>query len=647
MSRNLPRGVYKSGKGYVSKVKLPTGRWMSRSFKTQSKAESWFAAAELALLDGRPVPDPRRAGQSGGEMYLRLDELVRRWLDYHYPDPSANGKGGCNPETKKHTASLARKHVLSRLGDLTLVEITIQDVDDLARHLHSFLSFDYAEKGCWVLRASLHYAHQRGWVSTNVAALPGRRPRPRAHKPLYLTLTDTVKMASQVRAEFRIGIYLQRLCGLRIGELFGLQIQDVDLDNRILVLWKQGGRVSLRADENGMVDELKGRKEFRHVGIPQVLVEPIREHIRAHLPDARPTTRLIPSVLGSMAYAAYGSSIPRAAEQLGIKDPHGRNFRSHWLRAAMLTDLHRSGVNPRDISAIGGHSTSDPAAGSPITFGYYIIDVGDVRVQLEVAAVIDARVSDELGGDIRVVDRGEEWVSIAQAAQELGVGVPAVRHQVQEGHLVAETTRDPGHNVRRTWVLRASLDSRLAVLNDRVSLSAASTALGISRTTLTSVLEHLRITPIQAQEGSAKKWLSETDISRVRQTLDREATFRTRNVALGEAAAELGMTHDGVRRDLTVGRLQRPRHVPARLRADAVWITRKSVCAHPNYATATTRRPADHLTVSEVAHRARVSEATVRRWLRDGRLTAVHRFRRLWVCQSDVDRLLDQQRGAA
>lgn len=494
MRRDLPRGVYRSGDKFRSKVKLPSGRWEGGTFDTPFEAEQWFLAAKRALAAGKSVPDPRRPADTSGGRYMTVEDLVVKWIDYHYTDD-------CNPDTKATTARNAHLHVLPLLGHRTLISLTIQDVDELANKVHSALEHNSAEKMCWILRASLHYAHQRGWVDTNVAALPGRRKRPPAKKAMYLSLADTRRAASRLRSEFRIGIWIQRLCGLRVGELFGLQIRDIDLDTRILTLVRQGGTASRRADSEGFIPRLKEDKELRLVGIPEVLVGPIRDHIRLHLPHAGARTRLIPSIQGGTAYDSYTSAVARAVAQIGVEDPYGRSYRTHWLRASMLTDLRRSGVNPRDISEVGGHSTSDPAAGSPITFRHYILDMGDVQVQLQAALAIHRRVHDELDGDIFVVQRGAEWVPLAEAAHELGVGVESVRKQVREGKLVAETTRDPGHNVKRTWVLRSSLDARIATLAERVTLTALAMEYGMSVVTVASVVEHLGITPIGTAAG--------------------------------------------------------------------------------------------------------------------------------------------------
>ena len=90
----------------------------------------------------------------------------------------------------------------------------------------------------------------------------------------------------------RLSIHLALLVGgLRIGEVCGLQLRDIDLDHRLLYVRHS---VTQGPDDLGAyrLDDTKTPESHRVVPIPAPVCRLIREHIDRFCPDRNPDTML-------------------------------------------------------------------------------------------------------------------------------------------------------------------------------------------------------------------------------------------------------------------------------------------------------------------------------------------------------------------
>jgi len=130
-------------------------------------------------------------------------------------------------------------------------------------------------------------------------------------------------------------------CGLRLGEVTRLRIQDIVRSARAASL-----------DVDG-----KGRRQ-RRVPVPPALVRRLERHISS-LPADDPTGRLFLSLhRGPHGYyeplteSGINNLIGVAAQRANI----GRNVHPHLLRHSWMTEMLRSGMNPIQLSVIAGAS---------------------------------------------------------------------------------------------------------------------------------------------------------------------------------------------------------------------------------------------------------------------------------------------------
>lgn len=181
---------------------------------------------------------------------------------------------------------------------------------------------------------------------TDEAQLPGpakpkrkRKPR-RLPRPLHeAEAVALLKAASSERD--RLVLLTGMLCGLRVSEITGLEVPDLDLD---------AGQLLVR--------EGKGQKD-RTVPIPTRLVAPLRQWI-----GSRTLGYVFASPRGGgrLTTRALQKMIKRVAVQAGLPEAEtARRFHMHRLRHTYGTNLHESGASLLEIRDLLGHASVSTA----------------------------------------------------------------------------------------------------------------------------------------------------------------------------------------------------------------------------------------------------------------------------------------------
>mgnify|MGYP003851408187 CR=1 FL=1 len=151
---------------------------------------------------------------------------------------------------------------------------------------------------------------------------------------------------------------LAACCGLRAGEILGLEWPDVDLERRELAV----RRTVVKTGGGALVKEPKSRAGTRAVPLPPLAVAALKEwraeqaKQRLALGGAwRAGERVCTRPDGTpMTYDALHHYFLRALKRAGIE---GR-VRFHDLRHSFATLLAKHDVHPKIAAALLGHSTT-------------------------------------------------------------------------------------------------------------------------------------------------------------------------------------------------------------------------------------------------------------------------------------------------
>ncbi|MFZ4299331.1 tyrosine-type recombinase/integrase [Streptomyces cinereoruber] len=298
-------------------------------------------AKRRALLDkvasGTPVPT-RSA---------KLSEWLTYWLE-----------SVVRPRRKLSTYDKYEAHVrlyLSpMLGTKRLESLSVPDVRRFLLQLEKKTTAATAKESHRVLRTALSAACREELIVRNVAKLV-EPPRAAVRDLSPWSLDETLDFLAAARRDPLYAAFVLAIAmGLRRGEIVGLRWNDIDLENRVLLVRQQVQR------RRGVLynDETKGRRS-RAIPLPAMCLAPLRWH-RMLQKATYEATGTEWTATGYVFATRTGRpveprnvhrSFVRVSEAAGL-----RPIRLHDARHGCATLLTAAGVAPRVVMEILGHS---------------------------------------------------------------------------------------------------------------------------------------------------------------------------------------------------------------------------------------------------------------------------------------------------
>jgi integrase len=168
-------------------------------------------------------------------------------------------------------------HILPRLGDRKLSNLTTPACERFAEQLQETLSLAMARKVLVTFKTLLRYARRHGQIAFNPAedTRIERDPRRESNGKLEIgvhipTFAEVAAMINAVRTNQRLFTVLLTAAwtGLRASELRGLRWCDIG-DKEI--------RVRQRADRYGEIGDLKSATSRRNIPVPSVVIAALRQ----------------------------------------------------------------------------------------------------------------------------------------------------------------------------------------------------------------------------------------------------------------------------------------------------------------------------------------------------------------------------------
>ncbi len=257
--------------------------------------------------------------------------------------------------TRRSYAEVMRLHVIPVLGSIKLRSLTASEIQAYyTKMLRSGLSSTTVLYHHRVLKMALKYAVQLQYMSTNPAE--SVKP-PRKNKTNIQVLSDVqVKLLLQevIGKPVFLPVYIALTTGMRRGEVCGLQLDDIDLDNEKftvrycyqlaageLKLWPLKTDGSRRS-----IPMLPGTKKVLQNYFDQ------RNINKEACPGYKESTFLCIWPDGHPLDPDYVyKSFKKACKKLNFPE-----FRFHDLRHTHATMLLRQGVHPKIVSERLGHT---------------------------------------------------------------------------------------------------------------------------------------------------------------------------------------------------------------------------------------------------------------------------------------------------
>lgn len=168
------------------------------------------------------------------------------------------------------------------------------------------------------------------------------RPKRGRKLPVILSRDEVVRLISVVRKPaYRVALLCAYLCGLRLSEVLGLRIGDIDSERMLLRLV-----------------QCKGKKD-RYALLPERLLEILRDYWVVEKPENY--------LFASHAHWCSGQPMHRASLQRAVKLAAAeagitKNTTVHTLRHYYATHLLECGVDLRTIQEALGHKNPQTTA---------------------------------------------------------------------------------------------------------------------------------------------------------------------------------------------------------------------------------------------------------------------------------------------
>lgn len=279
---------------------------------------------------------------------MTVEQFLTRWFEDHKAFGGRDG-GPLRANTVRNYTTQLRLHIIPAIGSVRLDKLTPQHLSAIYRQiLEKGLSRRRAEMAHRLLHVALDAAVRQGLIPRNPADMVTDRPRSaRDAKPPIITreqAQDILNAAKGSRAY--IPLVIAFATGMRRGEVLGLRWQDLDLDRGLVHVrgqWQRDGYQALKTSSNE-----------RTVPLPPSVVEILRHH--------RASQKVV-SLSGWVCTGRFADQ-PFSAQWLDhyfakIRDQLGLDKRLtvHSIRRSYATWLAESGVDPKTIASLLGHST--------------------------------------------------------------------------------------------------------------------------------------------------------------------------------------------------------------------------------------------------------------------------------------------------
>ncbi len=315
---------------WVAQISLPNGKRKKKYAKNQKDAKDWLLGQRNAIRDA---------------VWTDTDNLtVSTYIDRYMADVGSNT---LRPKTIESYSSLIRIHIKPAIGHIKLTALTPAHVQHFyTTRLNAGLSRRTVQFIHAILHKSFKQAVKWGLMSRNVCDLV-EPPTAKRKIPTTWSLEEVKRFTASVKGSRFYGIYILGIAaGMRIGELLGLQVQDVSLERGTIQV---SHAIQALIGKGLVLTEPKTQLSRRRITVPRFALDVLALQIEGKQPNefvfaTRNATPFSPrNVVRDFKSALREAGLP--------------NIRFHDLRHTCATLHLLAGTHPKAVQEILGHSS--------------------------------------------------------------------------------------------------------------------------------------------------------------------------------------------------------------------------------------------------------------------------------------------------
>ncbi|MDQ2782710.1 MAG: site-specific integrase [Actinomycetota bacterium] len=309
---------------YRARYRDSGGREHSKHFPRKVDAQRWLNEVTASIVTGNYV-DPKNSR-------VTVRTYATEWQRVQVGRSS----------TLTILDNALRLHVLPELGDQPIGSVRKSDLQGLIKAL------EVKGLSAGSIRNIYDAAARMFAAAVDDRVIPAS-PCRRIILPTKSDLDVVPPTLEQVRAiegamgERGAAIVVLAGSGLRIGELLGLQVRDVDFLRRTI-------RVERQRLQSGRLGPTKSPKSVRTVPVGQVVIDALAAHLSQQ--PSHGDLFLDPSGRGPMTYRQWKPLWAVATTAAGV------DFTTHGLRHFYASALIAGGASVRQVQAVLGHSSA-------------------------------------------------------------------------------------------------------------------------------------------------------------------------------------------------------------------------------------------------------------------------------------------------
>ena len=269
--------------------------------------------------------------------------------------------------------SLYKNHLQAVFDNYFMYQITSNMIDDFINEKMITYSEEYVKGFFKLLKVLFNFAHKRQYTKKNIFPEVTAPPDPRHVGEIKVYTEDEISLMEKrlQGTNVIVSYYIALNTGLRESEVFALQWSDIDFENKKIKVCKQ----LLFQNRKWCLCPLKTKNAYRSVNITESFCEYLRKLKEHHYDNKKlyadgykrnfVTSRLERNKEFLMEIDDF-VNVKFNGEMLTTnsikfmskvcKKDLGINFKYHNLRHTYATILAESGVSPRYVQEMLGHS---------------------------------------------------------------------------------------------------------------------------------------------------------------------------------------------------------------------------------------------------------------------------------------------------
>ncbi len=326
----------KRGPRYDVRYRTPDGAVRTKTFPREADARRFANDVETQKNRGEFV-DPH-----AGRVTFR--EFASEWL---------TERPNLRPRTRETYNSQLELHVYPVLGDVELGRLNPRDIRRWHAHLSTRLGPATVAKCYRLTRTILATAVTDELIMRNPCRIERAGVERAAERPVA-TVDEVYAAADAIGGRYRGMVLLAGFCGLRLGELLGLENRHLNLLHGTVRIEQQEQQL---LDGTLIVGPPKTEAGIRTIALPAFLIPELEDHVSRYAAEG-PEGRVFPGDKGGPLRKITLNKHWKAAR---LAAGLGTGFRFHDLRHTANTLTAAAGASTAELMARMGHSSHQAA----------------------------------------------------------------------------------------------------------------------------------------------------------------------------------------------------------------------------------------------------------------------------------------------